>query len=89
MSDRKVLESLVEKKLNKLKVSKSEDPDGFYSLILSELSRSIKSILEGQLREAWKDVYITPIDKNGSKTTPGKYRSLNLTSVIGKVMELV
>ena len=87
---------LVEKKLSKLKVCKSAGPDGFHPRILNELSSSIKeplwmifqkSLLEGRLPEVWKNAHITPIHKKGSKTTPGNYRPVSLTSVIGKVME--
>ena len=65
---------LVEKKLNKLNVSKSAGPDGFHPRVLKELSSAIKvplqiifskSIMEGTLPEALKDAHITPIHKKG------------------------
>jgi len=70
---------LVEKKLNKLNVSKSADLDGFHPRILKELSSPIKVplhiifnklIMEGTLPEAWEDVHITPIHKKGLQKSP-------------------
>jgi len=68
MSDRKVLPleiintpDLVEKKLNKLNVSKSAGPNGFHPWVLKELSSTIKvplhiifskSTMKGTLLEA-------------------------------------
>ena len=43
LTDMDITEDIVEKKLNKLKVTKSSGPDGFHPRILSELSKSIKS----------------------------------------------
>ena len=87
---------MVEKKLLKLKISKSAGPDGFHPRILKELSKSImvplckifnKSIMEGCLPNEWKEVHITPIHKKGPKTSLGNYWPVSLTSVVGKLME--
>jgi len=65
---------LVEKKLNKLNVSKSAGPDGFHPRLLKEMHSPIKvplqiifnkSIMEGTSPEPWKDAHITPIHKKG------------------------
>jgi len=62
---------MVEKKLNKLSVSKSAGPDVFHPRVLKELSRAIKvplqiifskSIMEGTQPEAWKDAHIYNTD---------------------------
>ena len=98
LTDMDITEDTVEKKLNKLKVTKSSGPDGFHPRILSELSKSIKSPLcvifnkslqEGRLPESWKDAHVTPIHKKGKKPTPGNYRPVSLTSVVGKMMESI
>ena len=89
---------MIEKKLKKLKITKSAGPDGFHPRVLSELSPSItlplsiictKSYVEGRLPVEWKKAHITPIHKKGSKVTPGNYRPVSLTSVVGKLMESV
>ena len=76
----------------------SAGPDGFHPRILKELSKSImiplckisnKSIMEGRLPNEWKEAHITPIHKKGPKTSPGNYRPVSLTSVVGKLMESI
>ena len=86
----------VEKKLQKLKPTKSAGPDGIHPRVLLEAATSIspalsalysKSLQEGHMPTAWKEGLITPIHKKGDKSQPGNYRPISLTSVAGKVME--
>ena len=88
--------SQVRKKLKKLKKTKSAGPDGFHPRILLECTESIttpltmifqKSMHEMQLPAKWKQGHVTPIHKKGKKTSPGNYRPISLTSVVGKIME--
>jgi len=37
--------------------------------------------------EDWRKANVTPIFKKGKKEDPGNYRSVSLTSILGKVME--
>ena len=43
----------------------------------------------GQVPEDWKRANVVPIFKKGRKGEPGTYRSVSLTSVLGKVFERV
>ena len=87
---------MVEKKLKKLKPTKSAGPDGLHPRVLLETASTIslplsliftKSLAENTLPETWKTGHITPVHKKGKKTLPGNYRPVSLTSVVGKVME--
>ena len=70
-------------------------PDQIHSRIIKETDKEIckplciifnKSLSEGQLPDAWKKA-IVPIYKKVSKSDPGNYRPVSLTSTCGKLME--
>ncbi|KAI8512068.1 hypothetical protein Bbelb_111680 [Branchiostoma belcheri] len=48
-----------------------------------------KSLEAAKLPEGWKQAHVTPIHKKGNRSTPGNYRPVSLTSVVGKVMESI
>jgi len=48
-----------------------------------------KSLSVGKLPSNWKEAHVTPIHKKGSRTEPGNYRPVSLTSVVGKVLESI
>ena len=98
LSDLIISPDMVVKKLKKLKSTKSAAPDRLHPRFLKETADTIyyplaivfmKSTEESHLPKSWKIRCATPIPKNGSKTTPGNYRSVRLTTVIGKVMESI
>jgi len=45
------------------------------------------SLKEGKVPKAWKDANIKPIQKKGSKTNPGNYCPISLTSLFSKTLE--
>ena len=82
--------------LKSLNTSKSPGPDGLHPRILKELSDVIalplkllldKTLNDGVIPHAWKVAEVRPIFKKGSKTSPGNYRPVSLTSVCCKIFE--
>ena len=45
------------------------------------------SLTQGKLPEKWKEAYVTPIHKSGSRTLPNNYRPISLTSIPCKMLE--
>ena len=86
----------MEKALRTLNINKSPGPDGIHPRILKELADVLslplkllfdKTIVLGKLPTKWKLAEVRPIFKKGSKTSPGNYRPVSLTSIICKVFE--
>ena len=48
-----------------------------------------RSLLMGEVSKEWRLANMTPIYKKGCREDPGNYRPVSLTSVPGKVMELI
>ena len=85
-------------KLIKLKPSSAPGPDSMWPRILNKLADVLAKPLamiftrflgEGTVPPVWKSANVCPIFKKGSKTDPGNYRPVSLTSVLCKVMESV
>ena len=86
----------MEKALLSLKTCKSPGPDEIHPRILKELAHELslplkilfdKTVSSGHLPHKWKEAEVRPIYKKGSKTDPGNYRPVSLTSVVCKVFE--
>ena len=86
----------VEKKLEKLNPSKSLGSDKMHPRVLREMHQVLAeplaklfqlSIETESLPIDWKVGNVSPIHKKGSRQTPGNYRPVSLTSVVGKVLE--
>ena len=93
-----VTPAAIEEKLSKLNINKAYGPDGIPPIVLKELRESLstplsylfnKSIESGALPEEWKTANVTAIFKKGTKSEPGNYRPVSLTSVICKVFESI
>ena len=78
-------------RLKKLNVNKSPGPDLIHPRILYETADQIaypfKLIFESSfynkcLPSEWKCANITPIYKKGSRSDPGNYRPVSLTSIV-------
>ena len=84
------------KALNSLKVNKSPGPDGIHPRILKELANELSeplsflfnnSLSKGKIPSDWKIAEVRPIFKKGTKSNPGNYRPVSLTSVVCKIFE--
>ena len=91
-----ISEDIVLKKLNSVKVDKSQGPDGINPRILKECSSSVvkplhiifkKSLETGTVPKDFKEAYISPIFKKGSRNDPGNYRPVSVTSIPCKILE--
>jgi len=85
-------------RLKKLNINKSPGPDSIHPRILYETADQIayplKLIFESCfynkcLPSEWKYANITPIYKKGSRSDPGYYRPVSLTSIVCKLMESI
>ena len=91
-----VSEPGVRKLLRNLNPGKAAGPDEIPARILKELADDLspaitallnKSLDSGVLPSTWKDAWVTPIFKKGTRNDPANYRPVSLTSIICKVAE--
>ena len=85
-------------KIIKLKDGKAPGDDGFVPEFLKCLANVVsvplaviynKSIAEGIVPQEWKRANVTPLFKKGSRSEPGNYRPVSLTSYLGKILEAI
>lgn len=91
-----IIPEKVLKQLKTLNTSKSCGPDNCHPFFLKECAEEIylplanifgKSVSSGVVPNDWRQANITCIFKKGSKSEPGNYRPVSLTSVICKMLE--
>lgn len=96
MAQISVTRRVIEEKIQKLKPESAPGPDNIRPRQLQELKKIIskplqilfeKSLREKKIPTAWKSANITPIFKKGTKSSPGNYRPVALTSVCCKLLE--
>ena len=84
------------KMIKGLKAGKAPGPDGLKKtdLMIDVEQTSVclsyiydASLTQGKLPEKWKEAYVTPIHKSGSRTLPNNYRPISLTSIPCKMLE--
>ena len=60
------------------------DPEGTAAILTSIFNYSLQT---GTLPEEWKIAHVTPIYKQGSRTSPSNYRPISLTCICCKLLE--
>ena len=92
----RITREAVQKKLEKLNVTKSCGPDNMHPMVLQKTASVAciplelifkKSLVDGECPEDWRSANVTPIHKKGDRTDPSNYRPVSLTSQVCKVME--
>jgi hypothetical protein len=98
ISDVIVSERLIVKKIDKLKKDSASGPDNIHPRILKELRNNVayplakiyrQSLDSGEVPQDWKKAKVVPIFKKGTKSDPGNYRPVSLTSVPCKILESI
>lgn len=98
LTDVKITVATVRKKINSLRREAAAGPDNIGLVILLELQYELapllahlfrRTLVEGRVPTDWKTANVTPIFKKGSRSDPGNYRPVSLTSVCCKLMESV
>jgi len=88
----------VRKKIRKLRQTSAAGPDEIGPRLLQELENEVvegltliykRSLNSGTVPTDWKSANVTPIFKKGSRTDPGNYGPVSLTSVSCKIMESI
>ena len=98
MEEIQVEKGEISKLMERIDVRKAMGPDGVSGWILRECREQLvepiweiitSSLKEGRVPKEWKRASIVPIYKGGKRTEPLNYRPVSLTSVVGKLCEIV
>lgn len=83
-------------KLQQLKVNKCAGPDGLPPALFKKCAQALAyplhlifnvSLAHGVFPKKWKQAYVTPIHKNGSKNLVNNYRPISKISIASKLLD--
>ena len=98
ISDIEINEENVKKAIDRLREFSAPGPDKVTNKMIIELKNELakplailfrKSLDESRIPDDWRLSNVTPVYKKGSKSDPGNYRPVSLTSNMCKLMERV
>ena len=98
VTDLPIAEEDVIEALSKIREGSAPGPEGISTKLILGLKDELvepltiffrKSISESRIPDEWRDAVVTPIFKKGTKTDPGNYRPVSLTSVFCKTLERI
>ena len=93
-----ITQEKVYEKIKSVKENKASGPDDISARVLKEAARELalplfiifkRSFNYTEIPEDWKIANIVPIFKSGSKTDPGNFRPVSLTSIVCKNFERI
>ena len=96
ITDLRVTPNAVQNKLAGLDPNKANGPDNIPARLLKELSKELslpycllfnKSLESGEIPLDWKKANVKAIFKKGTRSDPGNYRPVSLTSISCKILE--
>ena len=98
LSEIVISREVVSKEIDRLKKTKSPGPDDIFPRILRECREELvepiviifrKSPDTGAVPRLWRQATVVPIFKKGDKAESSNCRPINLTSVVGKMLEAI
>ena len=84
--------------LSNINPSKASGPDEIAGRLLKELASELspflthlfnKSLSSGEVPSVWREQWVNPIFKKGSKWDAGNYKPVSLTCITSKIMEYI
>ena len=98
LSDIVIRKEVISREIDRLKKTKSSEPDDIFPRILMECREKLVESIVMNFRKSldtevvprlWRQVNVVSIFKKGDKAESSNYRPISLTSVVGKMLEAI